>query len=49
MNEWLAFGIVAVIYGLLAALTHWAGSEGEDQRPPDTPNFPLSRIAPSSF
>lgn len=37
MNEWLAFGVVAVICGLLAALTHWAGSEGGDQQPPDTP------------
>jgi len=40
MNEWLAFGTVAVICGLLAALTRWAGSEGGDQQPPDTPAAP---------
>lgn len=31
MNEWLAFAIVAVICGLLAALTRWARN-GEDER-----------------
>lgn len=35
MNEWVAFGIVAVICGLLAALTRWAGSGGDDR--PDPP------------
>ena len=27
MNEWVAFGIVAVICGLLAVLVRWAGNE----------------------
>jgi hypothetical protein len=36
MNEWLAFGIVAVICCLLAALTRWAGSDNDEQQPPAT-------------
>ena len=40
MKEWLAFGIVSIIGGRLAALTRWAGSESGDQSPPDTPATP---------
>lgn len=40
MNEWLAFGVVAVICGLLALLTRWAGSDADDQQPPDTGRSP---------
>lgn len=34
MNEWLAFGIVVVICGVLAALLRWAGPD--DPPPPPT-------------
>jgi hypothetical protein len=30
MNEWLAFGIVAVICGLLGALMRWTDHDGPD-------------------
>lgn len=30
MNEWVAFGIVAVICGALAALMRWGGDTGVD-------------------
>jgi hypothetical protein len=36
MNEWLAFGIVAFICGVLASLTRWAMAADEDCQPPDT-------------
>ena len=35
MSEWMAFGIVAVICGLLAALVFWSGDE--DSQPPEPP------------
>jgi hypothetical protein len=35
MNEWLAFGIVAVICGLLALLVRLAG--GDETSSPDCP------------
>ena len=40
MNEWVAFGVVAVICGLLAVLVRFAG--GDEPPPPDTPDEPLS-------
>ena len=36
MNEWMAFGIVAVICGVLAALMRWGddtGADGADDDP----------------
>lgn len=35
MNEWVAFGVVAVICGLLAVLVRLSG--GEDSPAPDAP------------
>jgi SAM-dependent methyltransferase len=37
MNEWLAFGIVAVICGLLAVLVRWAGPTEESMDETDEP------------
>lgn len=31
MSEWLAFGIVAVIVGVLVALMRWAGSDDSEE------------------
>lgn len=38
MNEWMAFGIVAVICGILAALVFW--SQDGDSTPPEPPTGP---------
>ncbi|MCY3013273.1 MAG: hypothetical protein NT171_01045 [Planctomycetota bacterium] len=35
MNEWLAFGVVAVICGLLAGLVRFSGED--ESSPPDSP------------
>lgn len=35
MNEWIAFGIVALICGLQAFLVRWSGDE--DSQPPAAP------------
>lgn len=40
MNEWLAFGIVVVICGVLAALTRWAAAGEEENSPPEPPAGP---------
>lgn len=31
MSEWMAFGIVAVIVGMLVALMRWAGGDEPDE------------------
>lgn len=31
MNEWVVFGLVAVICGVLAALMRWGDDEGPDR------------------
>lgn len=36
MTEWMAFGIVAVICGILAVLVRWAGTD--DDAPPEGPD-----------
>ncbi len=33
MNEWTAFGIVAIICGLLAFLVRWSGEEDSQPAP----------------
>ena len=43
MSEWTAFGIVAVICGLLAALVRSVGNE--EPQPPEPPTDLLSLVA----